>query len=202
VSRKTGAEPLTASGEPIGLTLVDFWRWRLSDVLDNLDRGALAEFIVATALGIPTDGDGDPGAVWDLTMTTSTTCIRLEVKSAAYLQSWGQKELSQIVFSTPKTRAWDRVTNTFDAVAKRHAHVYVFALLNHTDKATVDPLELDQWRFDVISTAVLHQRDKDRVTLESLGGELRFGELRQAVLEAASEPGCPLPLDESSAADC
>jgi hypothetical protein len=30
---------------------------------------------------------------------------------------------------------------------KRHADVYVFALLAHTDKATVDPLSLDQWRF-------------------------------------------------------
>jgi len=30
-------------------------------------------------------------------------------------------------------------------VARRHSHVYVFALLAHTDKATVNPLDLDQW---------------------------------------------------------
>jgi hypothetical protein len=55
-SRKTGAEPLTASGEPAGVTVADFWGWSRSDLLDNTERGVLAEFIVATALGAPTDG--------------------------------------------------------------------------------------------------------------------------------------------------
>ena len=58
----------------------------------------LAEFIVATALGIPTDGVREGWAAWDLTTPGG---VRVEVKTAAYLQSWAQKELSKISFSTP-----------------------------------------------------------------------------------------------------
>ena len=68
----------------------------------------------------------------------------MEVKSAAYLQSWAQKELSRISFGTPRTLAWDADGGGFAGVARRHAHVHVFALLAHADKATVDPLDLDQ----------------------------------------------------------
>jgi hypothetical protein len=31
--------------------------------------------------------------------------------------------------------------------AKRQADVYVFALLAHEDRTTIDPLDLDQWKF-------------------------------------------------------
>lgn len=37
-------------GSPV--TLGDFWAWAYSDLLDNTLRGALAEYIVATALGV------------------------------------------------------------------------------------------------------------------------------------------------------
>jgi hypothetical protein len=175
-TRKTGAEPFTANGQPIGPTLVDFWGWRLSDLLDNLERGALAEFIVATALGIPTDGVRDAGAVWDL---TSQDGVRIEVKSAAYLQSWYQKRLARITFSTRKTLAWDPDTGEFAAVAQRHADVYVFAHLAHTDKRTVDPLNLDQWRFYVLPRDVLDRRGQDSITLKAL-----------QELTAATPPDC------------
>jgi hypothetical protein len=184
VSRKTGAEPLTAAGRPTGATLIDFWGWSRSDLLDNLGRGVLAEFIVATALGIPADGTRVGWAAWDL-MTSDG--IRVEVKSAAYLQSWAQKQLSRISFRVPKTRAWDADVGEFaGGAAQRHAQVYVFALLAHTDKATVNPLDLDQWTFYVLPTAVLegHIRSQNSITLARLAGlttAIGFSELREAV---------------------
>ena len=54
--------------------------------------------------------------------------------------------------------AWDADGGGFAGVARRHAQVYVFALLARTDKATVDPLDLDQWAFYVLPTAVLDGR--------------------------------------------
>ena len=184
-SKKTGAEPFTADGQPIGLTLADFWGWRLSDLLDNLERGALAEFIVATALGISTGGVRDGGAVWDLTTPGG---IRIEVKSAAYLQAWAQKQLARITFSTPKTLAWDPNTGEYSGVPQRHAHVYVFALLAHTDKRTVNPLILDQWTFYVLPTAVLNARSQNSITLttlKALATPTGFGGLPEAVALAA-----------------
>ncbi len=118
----------------------------------------------------------------------------VEVKSAAYLQSWAQKDYSRISFGTPVTLAWDADAGGFAGVARRHAQVYVFALLAHTDKATVDPLDLAQWVFYVLPTAVPDGRTRSQhsITLKALQGLTRaviFGELRQAVkLAAESAP--------------
>jgi hypothetical protein len=198
VYRKTGAEPLTAAGQPVGRTLADFWGWSRSDLLDNLERGVLAEFIVAIALRIPTDGVRVGWAAWDLTTPEG---IRVEVKSAAYLQSWAQKQLSTISFRTPKTLPWDADRGEFAGVAERHAQVYVFALLAHTDKTTVDPLDLDQWTFYALPTAILDGRTRSQhsITLKTLKGLAKavgFGELHEAVKLAAehtaSEPASDL----------
>src|SRR6266851_1966408 len=53
---KTGHETFHANARGLGLTLSDFWRWSLSDLVSNATRGRLAEFIVADALGISTRG--------------------------------------------------------------------------------------------------------------------------------------------------
>jgi len=190
-SRKTGAEPFTAAGRPVGATVADFWGWSRSDLLDNTERGVLAEFIVATALGIPAGGVREGWAAWDLTTPDG---VRVEVKSAAYLQSWAQKELSRISFGTPGTLAWDADGGGFAGAARRPAQVYVFALLAHTGKATVDPLDLDQRVFYVLPTAVLDGRARSQhsITLKTLQGltaVVGFSGLRQAVQRAAESAG-------------
>jgi len=48
VTLKTGNEQLSTTGK----NLLDFWRWNGSDLTCNATRGVLAEFIVASALGI------------------------------------------------------------------------------------------------------------------------------------------------------
>jgi hypothetical protein len=49
---KTGNEPLTVNGQNLDKSLLDFWRWNSSDLLSNATRGRLAEFIMASALGV------------------------------------------------------------------------------------------------------------------------------------------------------
>ena len=65
---------------------------------------------------------------------------------------------------------WDRETNKFDHEKKRQADVYVFALLFHKDKETVNPLDISQWEFFVLPTKVLDQRERSQysITLPSL----------------------------------
>ena len=191
ITRKTGVEAFVAGGRPIGKTLLDFWGWSTSDLVDNTARGVLAEFIVASALSISTEGVRDAWASWDLTTPDN---VRVEVKSAAYLQSWWQKGLSKILFRTPKTFAWDPDAGAYAALAQQQAQVYVFALLSHTDKETLNPLDLDQWEFYVLPTAVLDKRSRSQhsITLKTLQGlaskPLRFDELLMAVREAAPAP--------------
>ncbi len=48
--------------------------------------------------------------------------------------------------------------DTASGTLERFADVYVFAVLAHTDKATVDPLNVDQLEFYVLPTNVLDER--------------------------------------------
>jgi hypothetical protein len=48
---KHGNEPFHAGNDNLGFTLKDFWTWGVSDLVVNLMRGHLAEFIVADLLG-------------------------------------------------------------------------------------------------------------------------------------------------------
>ena len=63
---KSGSERFHCSGEALGPTLQDFWRWSTSDLVSNATRGRLAEFIVASALGISIAGVRDEWGPFDL----------------------------------------------------------------------------------------------------------------------------------------
>ncbi len=186
--RRDGTEPFHSNGRPTGLTVLDFWRWSESDLVSNVRRGVLAEFIVAGALGIAGDGVRDEWGAFDL-MTPEG--ITVEVKSAAYVQSWTQHSYSSILFHVPKTRAWSADSNLQETTSRRQAQVYVFALLAHQDKATIDPLNIDQWRFYVLPTAALDERRRSQhsITLKSLeklaGAPIPYEGLREAVRQAA-----------------
>jgi hypothetical protein len=186
--QKTGEERFHLDDADLSCTVRDFWRWSTSDLVSNATRGILAEFIIARALGISTIGVRDEWAAYDL---RSEADVTIEVRSAAYLQSWAQRRLSLISFSVRRSYTWDAETNTQSLAPLRSADVYVFALLAHQDKATLDPLDLDQWRFYVMPTAVLNQRTRSQhsITLPSLekmnAGPHRVGDLRVAVDLAA-----------------
>lgn len=141
--------------------MLSYWQWSASDLLSNATRGVLAEYLVARALG----ASEAVRAEWDSFDIMTENGIRVEVKSSAYLQSWNQKQLSRIVFSTRPTHAWDAETNTLSEERKRQADVYVFCLLHHNDKATVDPLDLSQWSFFVISTEQLNASIGDQKSI-------------------------------------
>jgi hypothetical protein len=164
---KSGQERLIYNNEHLKFTLLDFWRWSASDILSNATRGVLAEFLVATATNIDITNVRNEWSAFDLITPDG---IKLEIKSAAYLQSWFQRALSVISFSTKLARHWDSETNIQATVAKRHADVYIFCLLKHENKSTVDPLNLDHWDFYVLATQELNNytRSQYSITLKSL----------------------------------
>jgi hypothetical protein len=186
---RPGTELLHSNGSDLGVSVLDFWRWSSSDLLSNATRGRFAEFIVAGALGVALDEVRDEWGAYDL---KSPEGIRIEVKSAAYIQSWHQSKPSLISFRTPKTRAWNPDTNLQESEARRQAEVYVFALLAHTDQTTIDPLNVNQWHFFVLSTIVLDARTRSQhsITLRTLvalsGGEVMYNDLKRAVQRAAA----------------
>ena len=153
VNRKNGSERLHNDGKETSFQLVDFWRWSSSDLLSNATRGVFAEFIVASALGLADSVRSE----WDSYDLKTSKGKRIEVKSAAYLQSWSQKELSKISFSIRPSRKWNSNSGKMGNISERQADIYVFCLLDHLYQRTVDPMNLSQWRFFVISVDVLNQ---------------------------------------------
>ena len=106
------------------LTIGDFWSWAYSDILSNRNRSVFAEFLVASALGI-TD---NPRIEWNA-VDLRYQDISIEVKSAAYVQSWKQDKLSSIRFDISKKKSWDAETNQVSHESVRSADMYVFCLL-------------------------------------------------------------------------
>jgi hypothetical protein len=130
---------------------------------------------------------------WEAFDLETADGIKIEVKSAAYVQAWKQERRSRIHFGVAKRRAWSAVTNRLSEMASRHADVYVFAHLSHEDRATIDPLDLSQWKFYVLPTKTLESRERSQhsITLPSLralaGSPVTYGALKDAVLAAATD---------------
>ncbi|MFJ6568794.1 hypothetical protein ACIQNU_15340 [Streptomyces sp. NPDC091292] len=160
ITRRTGGEPIRANGETVG-RLGDFWGWACSDLANNTMRGVLAEYLVATALGAATGTRTE----WDTVDIRTPEKWHVEVKSAAYLQSWAQSQPSEISFSIAPASGWDAQTGTTTAEVRRRSDVYAFCLLHHQDKQTLDPLDLDQWTFYVLPTGVLDERCPSQKTI-------------------------------------
>ena len=167
IKQKTGNEPLTFNGNETGITLIYFWRWGFSDVISNIERGKFAEFIVATVLNIDLSIINDGWNAYDL---TSPEGIKVEVKSASYLQSWTQKDFSKISFSIRAARYWNSSTNEISEMSSRASDVYVFCLLKHKEQATLNPMNLEQWEFYVLPTIEInnYKRSNSSITLNSL----------------------------------
>ena len=46
----TGNEEFTLHGASAGISVKDYWSWAYSDLIDNTQRGVMAEFLVYSSL--------------------------------------------------------------------------------------------------------------------------------------------------------
>jgi len=182
--QKTGNECFTNNGESKGFELLEFWRYCASDLLDNTLRGTLAEFIVARALGV-SEPRGSWGA-YDIDFNE----WKVEVKAAAYIQSWKQRKVSKITFSIRPTRSWTPDSG-YSGEVKRQSDIYVFCLLSESNPQKVDPLALDQWEFFPVLTTIIDKifANQKSVSLSSLMQKLNpekcsFDTLRDTLINA------------------
>ena len=164
------------------VTVADFWQWAYSDLIGNTDRGALAEYLVGKLVG----ARGKVRNAWgpfDLEMADGT---RVEVKSAGYAQAWFQREPSRVRFSIRKTQEWLPQSNEFVSVPARHSDVYVFCLLAEMRKEALNPLDLRQWEFYVVSTQDLDESFGDRAgvslqQVQSRSARYQSSQLKDAI---------------------
>lgn len=186
---KIGNEHLTFNEKSVGYSLLEFWQWSVSDILSNATRGRFAEFIVGTAIKMNPKKLRDE---WDAFDVKTDNGIKIEVKSAAYIQSWSQKKFSTISFSIKKAKHWDADNGMSKGEPKRHADLYVFCLLKTKDQKIIDPLKMEQWDFYVLPTYKLdnYKRSQTSITLSSLQKlteGVTYGELKTKIENCYNE---------------
>ncbi len=172
VAPKVGDERFVLDGTDLGFDLLSFWKWACSDLVGNTARGILAEYIVAKALGIECRARVE----WDAFDLVTRDGRTIEVKSASYLQTWEQKQLSKIIFGIQPTKGWYASTNTSSVEYRRQADLYVFCLLGEQNQANLNPLNVGQWEFYVVPTATLDrecplQKTIGLTRLKAIAGE-------------------------------
>lgn len=147
-----GAEPFFEGEGREVASVLDFGRWSSSDLVGSSFRGVLAEFLVGQALGVDPRNVRVEWDAWDLVTVDGTT---VEVKSASYWQTWKQVRPSDIRFDLAEHQSWTSETDTFDEGKSRPADVYVFCVLGCRHNPNVDPLDLSEWNFPVVSAATI-----------------------------------------------
>lgn len=154
----------------------------MSDLRMNNVRGYLAEYLVARAVGAT-----GTRIEWDAYDVLAPDGTRIEVKSSAYLQVWEQRKLSRIVFAGLRGRTWDRYGVA--AESSYNADVYVFCVQTATTHEAYDPLDVDQWRFYVLSRQVVEGTGYGSLSLpgiEALTTARRYGELAEKIAAASA----------------
>lgn len=164
-------------------TLIDFWNWGFSDLLSNSLRGIFAEFLVGSAL----DCLNQSRIEWDA-YDLIYRGIKIEVKSAAYVQSWHTDTFSKISFNIGAKREYSYTTRKYSTEIRRHADVYIFCLLKEKDIDTIGPLDINQWEFYIVLTKVLDQRYPSQKTislssLSKIAKPLKYVEIKQRIDE-------------------
>lgn len=159
----TGDEHFSFDGKPLQYSVRDYWSWSFSDMYNNIYRGILAEYIVATALCITPPLGNFARVVWNPFDLLSKSGKRIEVKSSAYLQSW-DGDFSKIVFDIKPARIFDHTVPTNEQTSQRNCDVYVFCLYK-AETRDVSPLNLDYWEFFILPTKVLNDTKPNQKTI-------------------------------------
>lgn len=144
-------ELLNPKEEFIGITpkktVLDFWRWGYSDLLQNITRGIVAEYIVLCALGIEPSKSRDP---WEDCDIKTKNNLKIEIKTTGYLQSWYSKERPKII--NPKivikpTKLYHSDSGKMESNKTLNSDLYVICFHKEEDWNKVNPLDTDQWTF-------------------------------------------------------
>ncbi len=180
-----------------GRTVLDYWQWAHSDVLENVQRGIFAEFLVAAALGIA-DNQRVGWAGYDLDYNG----FELEIKSSAYLQSWKQKALSNPRFGIGARQQLLADGAYYDQDPRYVADCYVFCLFTDTDGPSANVLDAGRWEFFVVGISQLiaacgSAKSLSLHRLKTIAPTILYADLRQRIDETRA--GIQLPVRLSSA---
>lgn len=152
-----GDEPFTNAGEPIGITVFDFWQYELSNVYNMYPR--IAEFLVGKALGLDMPSNSQYWTLWDVDYTPNwldNKLVRVEVKGTSYYHPWSEKRISeQRTFDVkPSNLGYE---SEHGKQIGRNCDIYVFCLNTGRTRETANPMDVSTWEFYVAATSYLNR---------------------------------------------
>ena len=143
-----------------------------------------AEFLVGSALGVidsvPPAGWGDFDLLYD--------GKKIEVKSSAYIQSWGDPtQLSVPSFGVGQRWIWDDTIKDWLPKPRRAADCYVFCLYaEKKDRSVANVLDANKWDFYVVPTRRIDetlgvQKTVRLSTVAGMAEAVKIGQLKGRV---------------------
>ena len=182
------SEEFTIGEKKLGFSLVDFWRFKYSNIYDI--QGAIAEFIVAKALGLNTASNTEYWTLWDINYCG----LRIEVKETSYYHPWNKDGKVSSARSFGITKANSRYAESATGELKegeenfyeRQNDIYVFCLNTGNTREESNPLNLDNWLFYVIPTKIINEKCGDHKTIslnrvKKLASPIRYSELKKHI---------------------
>jgi hypothetical protein len=159
-----GKEAFVFNGEAVNFDFLDFWRFHYSNIYDLQDK--IAEFIVSKALGVNEAQNDQYWTLWDVSYRDK----RIEVKETSYYHSFNQKGKvsKQRVFGITKANGTYDPAKSGNSEFCRQNDVYVFCLNTGDTREASNPLNLNNWEFYIVPTAVINEKCGNNKTI-SLG---------------------------------
>ena len=163
-----GNEYFCLHGTNLGLTVMDYWQFQYSNLIDNL--GSVAEFLVAKALLKDNPDNANGWSLYDVGYRDK----RIEVKATSYFQSWkASHEICEYrVFSIRKTHV--EYQNAKSDMARQN-DIYIFCVDIGRTKEAANPLCLENWQFYVIPTIVIDEQCGNQKTISLNRVQKLFG---------------------------
>ena len=160
----TGKEKFVFDKVELGFDYTDFWRFHYSNIYDLQDK--IAEFIVSKALGIDHAQNDQYWTLWDVSYRNK----RIEVKETSYYHSFNEegKVSKQRVFGITKANGSYDSANSGNSDFCRQNDIYVFCLNIGDTRETSYPLNLNNWEFYIVPTAIIDEKCGNNKTI-SLG---------------------------------
>lgn len=147
----TGNERFSLHGKELDFSVLDFWRFEFSNLIDIL--GYVAEFLVAKALWKEIPDNCKGWTPFDINYKN----IRIEVKATSYYQAWREDE------GVSEQRSFSiRKTHDKNGELIRQNDIYVFCVDEGRDFQSSDPLNLDNWTFYVVPTSIINEKCRDQ----------------------------------------